>query len=198
MPSLQLSNYLQLRADGRTVEQAAEESGIGLAEARLHEEDIERGDLILPRARARAREGELFGEDIMDDVTTTIRVGDGPEVAIDLGKSIDDPDNTEAKEALTGFIGEAIAKPATDTGQRLKLFIERAERLDAEIKDLNADKSELFKEMKSNGFDTPTIKRIIKLRKMDTAARQEAEALLSTYMDAIGMTPIEQAIALAA
>jgi uncharacterized protein (UPF0335 family) len=52
--------------------------------------------------------------------------------------------------------------------------------------------------MKSNGFDTKTVKRIIKLRKMEPHARQEAEALLQTYMNAIGMTPIEQAIALAA
>lgn len=130
----------------------------------------------------------------MEDVQTSIRVGDGPEVPIDLSKDISDPENAGAKEQITGM----FSKPATDTGQRLKLFIERAERLDEEIKELNADKSELFKEMKSEGFDTPTIKRIIKLRKMDTHARQEAEALLSTYMDAIGMTPIEQAIALAA
>jgi uncharacterized protein (UPF0335 family) len=130
----------------------------------------------------------------MDDVQTSIRVGDGPEVAIDLKKDIDDPANAEAKEAIGGM----FAKPATDTGQRLKLYIERAERLDDEIKDLNSDKTELFQEMKSNGFDTKTVKRIIKLRKMEPHARQEAEALLQTYMNAIGMTPIEQAIALAA
>jgi uncharacterized protein (UPF0335 family) len=52
--------------------------------------------------------------------------------------------------------------------------------------------------MKSQGFDTKTVKRIIKLRKMEPHARVEAEALLSTYMDAVGMTPIETAIALAA
>jgi uncharacterized protein (UPF0335 family) len=89
-------------------------------------------------------------------------------------------------------------KPATDTGQRLRLFIERVERLDEEIKGLNEDKSEVFQEMKATGFDTKTVKRIIKLRKMEPQARQEAEALLQTYMNAIGMTPIEQAIALAA
>jgi uncharacterized protein (UPF0335 family) len=195
MPSVQLSEYLQLRADGVSVEEAAIRSTIGLAEARLHEVDIESGDLPLPRARARAREDQPSGKGTsMDDIQTSIRVGDGPEVAIDLKKSIDDPANAEAKSE----IGTMFQKPATDTGQQLKRYIERAERLDGEIKDLNSDKSDLFKEMKSSGFDTKTVKRIIKLRKMGTQERQEAEALLSTYMSAIGMTPIEAAIAIAA
>jgi uncharacterized protein (UPF0335 family) len=195
MSSVQLSEYLQLRADGVSVEEAARRSTIGLAEALLHEAAIESGDLTLPRARAPAREDEPSGEGTnMDNVQTSIRVGDGPEVVIDLGKSIDDPANAEAKSE----IGTMFQKPATDTGARLKLYIERAERLDDEIKDLNSDKSDLFKEMKSSGFDTKTVKRIMKLRKMGTQERQEAEALLSTYMNAIGMTPIEAAIAIAA
>jgi uncharacterized protein (UPF0335 family) len=146
-----------------------------------------------PHARAPAREEPPKEEAIMDDVTTTIRVGDGPEVPINLD-NIDDPANAEAKEQIAGM----FSRPGTDTGQRLKLYIERVERLDEEIRGLNEDKSELFKEMKSSGFDTKTVKRIIKLRKMGTQERQEAEALIQTYMDAIGMTPIEAAIALAA
>lgn len=54
MPSVQLSEYLQLRADGESVEAAAERSRIGVAEARLHEEDIASGDLPLPPSRAGA------------------------------------------------------------------------------------------------------------------------------------------------
>jgi len=56
----------------------------------------------------------------------------------------------------------------------------------------------VFKEAKSTGFDTKTMKRIIKLRKMEPHALQKAEALLDSYMNALGMTPIEAAIALAA
>lgn len=194
MPSVQLTTYLQARADGATVAFACEQSGIGLGEAQLHEADIAAGELQLPDPRARAREGEPPKERAMDDVKTSIRVGNGPEVPIDLTKGLDDLENATAKEQMGGMFGT----PATNTGEQLKRYIERAERLDEEIKDLNADKSDLFKEMKSNGFDTKTIKRIIKLRKMEPHARQEAEALLSTYMDAIGMTPIETAIALAA
>jgi uncharacterized protein (UPF0335 family) len=194
MPSFQLAAYLTARAFGASVEEACATSGIGMGEAELHEADIASGELELPHVHVHAREGDQSKEEVMEDVQTSIRVGDGPEVPIDLNKGLDAPENADAKEQMAGM----FAKPATDTGQRLKLYIERAERLDEEIKGLNGDKSDLFKEMKSDGFDTVTIKRIIKLRKMDTHARQEAEALLSTYMDAIGMTPIEQAIALAA
>jgi uncharacterized protein (UPF0335 family) len=200
MPSVRLANYLQARADGASVEEAAEQSGIGLGEAVLHEADIESGALELPPTRAgagagaRVREGEQPGETIMEEVQTSIRVNGGPEVSIDLGKDINDPANAEAKEQIGGM----FERQATDTGQRLKLYIERVERLDEEIKGLNEDKSDLFSEMKSQGFDTKTVKRIIKLRKMEPHARVEAEALLSTYMDAVGMTPIETAIALAA
>jgi uncharacterized protein (UPF0335 family) len=73
MPSVQLSQYLQLRADGEPVETAAEQSGIGLAEALLHEADIESGELPLPAPRvcagagARVREGDDEGETKMAD-----------------------------------------------------------------------------------------------------------------------------------
>jgi uncharacterized protein (UPF0335 family) len=195
MPSRQLAEYLQLRADGASIEEASAQSTIGLVEARLHEESIAAGELELPRTRARAREDNQPGEgEVMEDVKTSIRVGDGPEVPIDLKKDLDAPENAGAKEQIGGM----FKKPATDTGARLKLYIERVERLDEEIKGLNSDKSDLFTEMKSDGFDTKTIKRILKLRKMEPHERQEAEALLQTYMDASGMTPIEQAIALAA
>jgi uncharacterized protein (UPF0335 family) len=69
----------------------------------------------------------------------------------------------------------------------LRLLIERIERLKEEIKGLNDDVSDVYQEAKSRGFDTATMKRVIKLRKMGTAERQEAEALLDTYMSALGM-----------
>lgn len=198
MPSFNLTRYLRARASGATVEDACEQSGIGLGEAELHEKAIERGELKLPRARARTRENQpkVEGTNMLTDeeAKVTMKVGNGPEVPIDLKKGLDAPENADAKDQ----IGAMFAKPATDTGQRLKLFIERVERLEQEIKDLNSDKSDVFQEAKSTGFDTATMKRIIKLRKMDSSKRQEAEALLETYMNALGMTPIEHAIAIAA
>lgn len=77
----------------------------------------------------------------------------------------------------------------TDQGvsaQRLKSFIQRIERLEEERKALGADLREVYSEAKSGGFDTKIIRQVVKLRKMDKADRQEQEALLQVYLDAVG------------
>ena len=71
--------------------------------------------------------------------------------------------------------------------EQLRLFIERAERLMEEIAGLKADLKDVFSEAKGHGFDTPTMKAIIKLRAMDVHQRREREALLDTYKAALGM-----------
>jgi uncharacterized protein (UPF0335 family) len=72
-------------------------------------------------------------------------------------------------------------------GDQLKSIVERAERLNEEKAGINADLSELFKEAKGNGFNTKAIKKIISLRGRDYAERQEEEAILELYMQALGM-----------
>jgi uncharacterized protein (UPF0335 family) len=81
---------------------------------------------------------------------------------------------------------------------QLRLFIERIERLAEERKGIADDISDVFKEAKSQGFDTHAMKCVLKLRKMETHTVQEAEALVAVYLHALGMTPIEHAIAIAA
>lgn len=73
------------------------------------------------------------------------------------------------------------------TGQQLKSIIDRIERLNDEIDGLKADVKEIYAEAKGNGFDTKVIRAIIKLRKLSAADRQEMDALMETYMAAIGM-----------
>lgn len=80
----------------------------------------------------------------------------------------------------------------------LRLLIERIERLKEEIKGLNEDVSDVFKEAKSRGFDTATMKRVIKLRTMESHTLQEADALLTTYLEAVGMGGFEQPLGIAA
>lgn len=78
---------------------------------------------------------------------------------------------------------------ASDKGisaQRLKSFIQRIERLEEERKALGADLREVYAEAKSGGFDVKIIRQVVKLRKMDKADRQEQEALLQVYLDAVG------------
>ncbi len=79
---------------------------------------------------------------------------------------------------------------ATDKGisaQRLKSLIQRIERLEEEKKATGADIREIYAEAKSSGFDAKIMRKVIALRKLDTAERQEQEALLQVYIDAIGM-----------
>ena len=78
----------------------------------------------------------------------------------------------------------------TDKGisaQRLKSFIERIERLEEEKKTMGADVREVYSEAKSSGFDVKIMRKVIALRKMDASERQEQEALMQVYIDAIGM-----------
>ena len=72
-------------------------------------------------------------------------------------------------------------------GDRLRGFIERMERLREERSALTADIREVRAEAKAEGFDTRTLDRIVRLRAMDSADRQEQEELLDLYMAALGM-----------
>ena len=78
---------------------------------------------------------------------------------------------------------------------QLRSIVERIERLEEEKAATASDIKEVYAEAKGNGFNTATIRQVIKLRKLDTAERQEQEALLDVYLAALGMTPIERAIA---
>lgn len=79
-------------------------------------------------------------------------------------------------------------EPASTTvaGERLKLFIERVERLEAEKKEVMDQIKEVFAEAKGEGYEPKIMRQIVRLRKMDRAERQEQEALLDLYLSAIG------------
>ncbi|HEX8579814.1 MAG TPA: DUF2312 domain-containing protein [Allosphingosinicella sp.] len=69
----------------------------------------------------------------------------------------------------------------------LRLLIERIERLEEEKKAIADDVKDVYLEAKSRGYDTKTMRTIIRLRKMEAHARQEADALLETYKAALGI-----------
>lgn len=73
------------------------------------------------------------------------------------------------------------------SGERLKSYIERIERLDEEKSALAADIKDVFAEAKGNGFDIKIMRQILKLRKMDKADMDEQETLLDLYKRALGM-----------
>jgi uncharacterized protein (UPF0335 family) len=70
---------------------------------------------------------------------------------------------------------------------QLKALIERIERLEEEKAGIAGDIREIYAEAKGNGFDTKAIRKIIALRKKDFSERQEEEAILDLYMQALGM-----------
>lgn len=75
----------------------------------------------------------------------------------------------------------------SEAGRDLIAVIERIERAEEEKADIAQDIKEIYVEAKSKGYDTKTIRKVVRLRKMDAAKRQEEEALLETYLQACGM-----------
>lgn len=70
---------------------------------------------------------------------------------------------------------------------QLRAFIERIERLEEEKQTIADDIKDVYGEAKGTGFDTKILKKVITLRKMDKDERMEQEAILDTYMQALGM-----------
>ena len=79
-----------------------------------------------------------------------------------------------------------MAKSGFAAGQ-LRSLIERIERLEEEKAALTSDIREVYAEAKGNGFDTKIMRQVVRLRKLDKADRQEAEAVLDLYLSALGM-----------
>ncbi|MDF2382463.1 DUF2312 domain-containing protein [Nostoc ellipsosporum NOK] len=73
------------------------------------------------------------------------------------------------------------------SAEALRLLIERVERLESEKKGIGDDIKDVYGEAKATGFDTATMRRIVRLRKMEPHKRQEAEMLLETYAQAVGL-----------
>ncbi len=73
------------------------------------------------------------------------------------------------------------------TGDQLRAFVERYERLEAEKQERTEGQKEILAEAKGSGFDVKAIREIIKLRKKDPDDRAEQEATLEMYMSAMGM-----------
>ena len=70
---------------------------------------------------------------------------------------------------------------------QLKAIVERIETINEEIKGLTDDRGDIFSEAKGNGFDTKVLRKIIALRKLSSEDRSQQDAILETYMHALGM-----------
>lgn len=82
---------------------------------------------------------------------------------------------------------EITETSSTVAASQLRAFIERVERLEEEKQTIADDIKEVFAEAKGAGFDTKAMRTIIRLRKKDRAEREEEEAILDMYLNALGM-----------
>ncbi|MEL7105103.1 MAG: DUF2312 domain-containing protein [Pseudomonadota bacterium] len=73
------------------------------------------------------------------------------------------------------------------TADELRQFIERFERLEAEKKDLADQQKEVMAEAKGRGYDTKVMRKLVAMRKRDSADIAEEEAVLDLYKQALGM-----------
>ena len=72
---------------------------------------------------------------------------------------------------------------------QLRSLIERIERLEEEKKAISEDIKEVYGEAKGTGFDVKAMRQIVRIRKLDASDRLEQEAILDTYLHALGMVP---------
>jgi uncharacterized protein (UPF0335 family) len=85
--------------------------------------------------------------------------------------------------------------PAGFAADQLKSFVERLERLAEEKQTIQDDMKDVFAEAKGSGFDVKQIRKVLQIRKMDKDKREEDEAVLELYLQALGMvfpTPDEE------
>ncbi|MBC8019853.1 MAG: DUF2312 domain-containing protein [Methyloceanibacter sp.] len=81
----------------------------------------------------------------------------------------------------------------TSAKDQLRAFVARIERLEEEKAALAADLREVYAEAKGTGFDVKALRSVVRLRKQDENKRREDEAVLSTYLHALGMAEAEAA-----
>ena len=70
--------------------------------------------------------------------------------------------------------------------EKLRLVIERIERLEEEKKEVADQIKDVFAEAKSMGYDVKALRQVVRIRKQDRQEREEAEAVLETYLIALG------------
>lgn len=139
-------------------------------------------DPYKPRETEKPKRGKAAAAGDDTETTVTIRL----------------PDGTETPPATLAQLKEATAavkrsreeeSPYTNGVARdhLRAFVERIERLEEEKKSIADDIKDVYGEAKGCGFQPAILRKVIALRKKDPAKRAEEQAILDTYLVALGM-----------
>lgn len=75
----------------------------------------------------------------------------------------------------------------TVAADELRAFIERVERLNEEKQTIADDIGEVYSEAKGRGYDTKVMRKIVSMRKQSANERAEMDAVMTLYLDALGM-----------
>ncbi len=80
-----------------------------------------------------------------------------------------------------------MTEPAGVAADQLKSFVERIERLEEEKRTTSENIKDVYAEAKAFGFDVKILREVIRIRKSDKSEREEMEAMLDLYCQALGM-----------
>lgn len=89
-----------------------------------------------------------------------------------------------------------MAEVGNNTARDLQSLIERIENMEADKRSISEDIKDVYTEAKGRGYDTAAIKEIIKMRREDAEKRKTREAIVGTYLAALGQladTPLGKA-----
>lgn len=82
---------------------------------------------------------------------------------------------------------DAQATAMTETArEKLRQTVARIERLEEEKAEVASQIRDVYAEAKAFGYDTKALRQVVRLRKVDRAEREEQEAILETYLLAMG------------
>lgn len=97
------------------------------------------------------------------------------------------PPPTAPKGRKKRVVPDPMKTNGEASAEQLRLLLERIERIEEEERGVADDKKDVFSEAKAMGFDVKTMRTILKLRRMESHHREEAEAVLETYLISLGM-----------
>lgn len=115
--------------------------------------------------------------------TAPVKSGKRRTKAVDI-----EAEEQDAPEVLPTAGDNITSEVQTIAVGQLRAFIERIERLEGEKSEIADDIKGVYAELKGSGFDAKTVRAIIRLRKKEDHERQEEQAMLQLYMDALGMS----------